>query len=261
MMVITGAIAASVSVFIAGPVRGYVDAARRAQLTDEADIALRRMVRELRSALPNSVRITAAGGDCFIELIPTVGGGRYLAEQNAAGTGNVLDFTTADTVFDVLGTAVPPFAAGTSVVVYNLNGAIAASTNAYAGDNRSAYAGHVTAGLPAGTAARVTIAALQFPLTSPAGRFHLVTAPVTYQWDSSAGSILRHTGYGFVAAQPTAFAGGDLAVGNVGNAACPFTYAPAVVAERAGLVSIALTLTSNGESLFLHRQAHVDNAP
>jgi len=251
VIVITGAIAAMVSVFIAGPVRGYVDAARRAQLTDEADVAVRRMVRDLRAALPNSVRITASGADCFMELIPTVGGGRYLGDQNAAGTGNTLDFTTADATFDVLGSSVPPFAAGTFIVVYNLNGDTLASTNAYMGDNRSAYVGHSTAGLPAGTAARVTMNAIRFPLDSPARRFQLVTTPVTYRWDAAGHRILRYAGYGFgtVAGggQPTAFAAaGDIVVGDVGNAACPFTYDPAVVAERAGLVSIALTLTDAG---------------
>jgi MSHA biogenesis protein MshO len=266
VMVITGAIAAAVSVFIAGPVRGYVDASRRAQLTDEADVALRRLVRDLRAALPNSVRVTSSGGDCFMELIPTVGGGRYLGDQNAAGTGNTLDFTVADITFDVLGATVPPFAAGASIVVYNLNGGTLAATNAYTGDNRSAYVSHVTAGLPAGTAARVTMAAKQFPLESPGRRFHLVTAPVTYQWDAANGRIVRHAAYGFdtVAGggQPTfAAAAGDRVVGNVTNAACPFTYDPVMVAQRSGLVSIALTLTASGESIFMHRQAHVDNAP
>jgi MSHA biogenesis protein MshO len=265
VMVITGAIAASVSVFIAGPVRGYVDAARRAQLTDGADVALRRMVRDLRGALPNSVRVTASGADCFMELIPTVGGGRYRAEVDAAGAGVPLTLTATagNTTFDVLGPAVPPFAAGTSIVVYNLNGATLSGPNAYMGDNRRAYVAHITAALPAGTAARVTVGAGAALLDSPGRRFSVVGTPVTYQWSAAGHSIIRRSGYGFVAAQPAAFAGtGDLVAGNVGNAVCPFTYDPAVVAERAGLVTIALTLTdASGESVFLHRQAHVDNAP
>src|SRR6266850_4952370 len=58
---ITAIIAGAVSVFISRPVEGYADAARRAELTDIADTALRRMTRDLRTALPNSVRVDATG--------------------------------------------------------------------------------------------------------------------------------------------------------------------------------------------------------
>ena len=41
---------------------------RRAELTDAADVALRRMTREIRQALPNSLRVS---GNC-IEFIATI---------------------------------------------------------------------------------------------------------------------------------------------------------------------------------------------
>lgn len=47
---ITAIIAGAVAVFIARPVEGYADATRRAELTDIADTALRRMTRDLRTA-------------------------------------------------------------------------------------------------------------------------------------------------------------------------------------------------------------------
>src|SRR5207244_13377578 len=55
---ITAIIAGAVSVFISRPVEGYADAARRAEMSDIADTALRRMTRDLRTALANSIRIT-----------------------------------------------------------------------------------------------------------------------------------------------------------------------------------------------------------
>src|SRR2546427_4793105 len=44
---ITAIIAGAVSVFISRPVEGYADAARRAEMSDIADTALRRMTRDL----------------------------------------------------------------------------------------------------------------------------------------------------------------------------------------------------------------------
>ena len=55
VIVITGIIASMVAVFIRTPVDGYLDAERRAGLTDIADTAVRRMARDIRLALPNSV--------------------------------------------------------------------------------------------------------------------------------------------------------------------------------------------------------------
>ncbi|NCN89388.1 MAG: prepilin-type N-terminal cleavage/methylation domain-containing protein, partial [Gallionella sp.] len=43
VIVITGIIAGIVAIFIKAPVQGYVDSARRAELTDIADTAVRRL--------------------------------------------------------------------------------------------------------------------------------------------------------------------------------------------------------------------------
>ena len=49
-IVLTGILVATAAVFIRAPVQGYIDVARRADLTDTADYALRRIGRELRQA-------------------------------------------------------------------------------------------------------------------------------------------------------------------------------------------------------------------
>ena len=120
VIVITGIIGVAIALFVRRPVESYVDATRRAQLTDITDTAVRRITRDLRTALPNSVRVDATGR--YIEYLQTTGGGRYRAEVTDTGTGDVLDFTAADSSFDVVG-AMPDFsAAGTKyIVVYNLN--------------------------------------------------------------------------------------------------------------------------------------------
>src|SRR5438874_2481645 len=139
VIAITAIIATGVAVCVSRPFEGYIYAARRAELSDIADTALRRMTRDLRSALPNSIRFTcvpsscAAGSVYYLEYLQTSGGGRYRAELDSGGGGNILDFTIADASFEVVG-PMPTFLGGESIVIYNLasSGAIA---NAYLGDN------------------------------------------------------------------------------------------------------------------------------
>ena len=104
VIVITGIIGAVVAVFIRSPVQGYVDMVSRAELADEADTAVRRISRDLRLALPNSVRVTTVGSTNFLELLLTRTGGRYLDEEDAVAGGDILDFSNAgDLTFRVVG--------------------------------------------------------------------------------------------------------------------------------------------------------------
>ncbi|MEE2983226.1 MAG: hypothetical protein VX929_08030, partial [Pseudomonadota bacterium] len=82
------------------PIQGFIDTARRATLVDEADTAPNRLTREVRLALPNSVRI--AGGQA-LEFLRTRSGGRYRAQIDPEMASNPLDFPPTDSKFDVLG--------------------------------------------------------------------------------------------------------------------------------------------------------------
>src|SRR5207302_3934444 len=125
VIAITAIIAGAVAVFISRPVEGYADAARRAEMTDIADTALRRITRDLRTALSNSIRITCVPSGCaansvyYLEYLQSSGGGRYRAEKDSGGAGDPLNFAATDASFDVIG-AMPTFAAGDSIVIYNL---------------------------------------------------------------------------------------------------------------------------------------------
>ncbi|MBY0267454.1 MAG: prepilin-type N-terminal cleavage/methylation domain-containing protein [Burkholderiales bacterium] len=253
-IVVTAIIAAGVALFIQRPVEGYIDAARRAGLTDEADTALRRITRDLRTALPNSIRVDGTGK--FVEFIETTDGGRYRAEPDSGGAGDILDFTAADTSFDVIGPA-PTLATGNQIVVYNLN-STGTTSNAYAGDNRTTLSS--TAAPP------VAITSKLFPESSPARRFHVVSGPVTY--GCTGGQLIRYWGYGYNNPQVAPPAGGSSAVlaGNVDVANCSFVYTAGSISERTGTVSIVLVLTRGGgagtpEVVRLFQQAQVSNAP
>src|SRR5262245_49522725 len=79
VIVITGIIAAVVAVFMVKPVQGYFSSTARLAMTDAADSALRRIARDVRLALPNTVRVDPTG--LFLEFIPIKTGGRYLDKE------------------------------------------------------------------------------------------------------------------------------------------------------------------------------------
>jgi len=262
VIVITGVLMAIVSRFIVEPVRAYLSSVARAALVDTADAALRRVGRDLRVALPNSVRVTPSG--LAVELIPTSGGARYATE----GAGR-LDFGVVDTSFDLVG---PPLtlAASQQLVFYNLGTGITGS-DAYAANGTAAeqaLSNRRTATNAAGSATTVTLssaAGLPVGDFAPPHRVQAVGTPISYRCDLSAGTLTRYQGYGFLATQPDPPTGGSSALLASGVTGCRFSYEAVAVAARAALVTLQLTLststTAGTESIALHHAVHGDNLP
>lgn len=255
VIVITGIIAAMIGVFIRSPIEGYMDLTRRAELVDSAESALRLMARDIRRALPNSIRISGNA----LEMINTLDAVRYRTDPpgNAAQR---LEFNKADTDFNAIGRftniTTPYSTSSARLVVYNLGV-----------PGADAYNGNVIT--PAGTT--ITIAAdtapgedhinldigHQFAYESPRQRLFLVDGPISYYCDLATGRLLRDSGYAIQAVQPTTPAGTPVTTHVSG---CSITYQPGT-SNRAALVTLALTLSDSGESINLLHQVHVDNVP
>jgi MSHA biogenesis protein MshO len=258
VILVVGIIAAVVAVFVRAPVQGYLDTANRAQLADAADTALRRMVRDLRAALPNSVRTLAPCGTATacLEFIPVSVGGRYRGEKDVVAD-DPLDFTANDGSFDVLGPAIP-IPAGSWLVVYNLG---IPGADAYEGGaNPTATTQNRRTVTAAASTVNVSFNAVRLPFDSPAKRFHIVAQPVTYQCDLASGQLWRRWDYGFNPVQGSP-AGGSSALLADRATGCSFDYSAQAVAQRAGAVLISLQLTNNNETVSLAVQAHVSNVP
>lgn len=262
VIVITGILAGVATLFIRAPVQNYADSAARAELSDIADTALRRIARDLRVALPNSIRVSADG--LSLEFVPTKAGGRYLAAEDEIG-GNVLSFTDPTKLsFAVLGPMPPaPYGivAGDGIVVYNL-GQGYAPADVYSGGNLALVAG-VNGNL-------VTLAANPFAqqvpaMASPGRRFQVVGAPVTYTCNLTNGTLTRISNYPLSptqnappvgAAQTQALLAGDVA-------SCAFEYA-ALANTHSGLLGLRIVLQRPGSAdgpVTLSHQIHVDNVP
>jgi MSHA biogenesis protein MshO len=263
VIVVLGVLGASVAVFINNPVRGYFNTIRRAQLTDAAETALRRMIRDLQTATPNSVRITTNGSTLYLEFTPIADAGRYRAATSGgnepSGT-NPLDTTDpADTSFQVLG---PPVTvpASAKLVIFNLG---SGTSDLYAGGNRR----DVTTA--AGSASTITFTSTgsAWPADSPDRHFYLVTTPVTYVCAPVAGGsgrLDRYSGYALQATQPSSTIAAPLSgaarallLDNVSG--CSFETS--AVLTNANAIALTLQLTDSNETVTLYSQVYLENTP
>lgn len=266
VMTITAVLAAGVAVFLRKPIDGYLDLSRRAELSDIADTAVRRISRDLHLALPNSVRVVPADRSC-LEFIPTVNGGRYRAEP----IGNVFDTSAALNKFDVLGPLSSAPVSGDKIVVFNLG---IAGADAYAGDNVATVAAGTTSAL-------INLSAsFQFPFTSPGRRFHVIAKDeqsVFYVCAKAGGGaigvdaagngdavlyrLVRNISAGIPTVCPAIPANTPILAQNLST--CEFVYASDIggATERNGLVSMRLGISKSNETVNLYHEVHVNNAP
>jgi len=276
VIVLIGALASVASIFIAGPVSGFLDSNRRATLVDIAQTALQRMTRNIHAALPNSVRVSNNGTQYGIEYLNTVTGGRYRNLQATSGPSNKLNFHASSDSFGILG-GLPDFGlidtSGGSgqaacmsnivdcLVIYN-TGTGAGNFNAYNGDNIAAITAVSNTSM---TFDNSDIPGWHFPTRSPDNRFFVVNTPVSFVCDSSTGLLLMYQNYNIMVTQPLTSgsfgtAGAVLADHVSDCGANTFLY-NAGAGERYGLVVFRLTITKDGESVALLQEAHVLNTP
>jgi MSHA biogenesis protein MshO len=285
-IVILGILAGIVAVFIRAPILGYRDSVERAEVTDQADLALRRMARDIRLALPNSVRVNGDGS--ALELLQTRSGARYLSAEDGVGDALALSFENpASRTFTAIGmpASFGRVHSGDFVVVYNLGPGFAPA-NAYQlttgtdggniaqVDGEPVYASQV---LPGQTAETPTVAITldhnpfarqDIAMQSPQQRFQVVSGPVSFYCqarDDGTLDLWRAWGYGITLDQPVPPAGGQraLVASRLTRCAGLFSYATAA-AQRTGLVGIDLQLRTRNAAdpaIRLVHQVHVDNTP
>jgi MSHA biogenesis protein MshO len=269
-LVISTIVVGFVSLFISGPVMGFTDQTRRVRLADAADAALERIGRDVRRALPNSVRTTSSGSVIALEVLGTVDGARYRAGPPGTAA-QILDFAAADGSLNVLGPftqITKPFSSTSHhLAIYNVG---VPGADAYELANVITPPGTTIAITADGATGedRVTLSPpFRFVYPSPTRRVFLVDGPVTYLCDTVAGTLLRYQGYAIAASQTSRDSHGEL-LGAGATASlmatqlvgCAFAYTPGT-AERAGLVSLQIAVRAQGESVSLLAQIHVDNVP
>ncbi|MDO8789358.1 MAG: type II secretion system protein [Sulfuritalea sp.] len=261
VMVLIGILGAVVAMF-GSPIRAGVEGQRRAELADAADTAYRRMARDIRTAVPNSIHLIDAQ---TIEFIPSKDGGRY-AYDEAGDTGNSISFTSAaDVTFDVIGSTYAAIGAGDFIVIGNWG--FGQTPDAYCPSaavcNRAEVASF----------ASPTVTLVSNPFASPGGpgptisppgqRFQLVDGAeraVTFRCDAATRQLIRYWNYGWGSAYLTGASA--VLANNVGS--CDFQYV-AYHSQTWGLFRLEFTMQHadlpGDAAVQLVYQLHVNNTP
>ena len=282
-IVLVGIIVAA-TVYFTYPVLQTVDIEARAELTDIADNSLQRIGREVRLALPNSVRATNVAGVQFVEFLPIRTAGRYRAEAGSVSAGSdcppdgvaapaadQLSFDVSDTCFKTIGPVV-------DVASITTNDFLVFNNYGFGGQNAYATAAplnriKISTVTDEGTRVRFSFVGTALDRSlhdSPGKRFFVVIGngttpePVSYVCDPSLKTVVRRWGYTMSPTQPTSFTGGLSAQIASDVTRCNFDYLPNV-APQIGLLTLRLTLSrtvSTGiETVSLYHSVHVSNVP
>ncbi|MCH8499967.1 MAG: type II secretion system GspH family protein [Marinobacter sp.] len=246
MVIVLLAIVATISVrFVTLSTLGALDTSARQQRALSAAIVSEQISRELRDALPTSVR-ASSDGRC-LEWLPIVAASSYL------------DLTIGAVIDEFTAVALPGGrSASGRVVVYPYAG------NLYAPGASGPVSPPAT--LPAGTdTVTVTLSSPhQFTSGSPQQRFFVMGSPVTLC--QVAGKLFRYRDYGIqstiATSLPASAPGREVLATRLVPDSVSFTVTPASL-QRAGVVSFAFTLQDprSGETTAVSQEVQIRNVP
>lgn len=249
VIALAGIVAVMISTVMSRPLQGFADQSRRAELTDLAAMALNRMARDIRLAVPNLLVVSSNE----VRLVPIAAAGRYRANQpdpdgprqdppactQASGACSI----------DIL-SPIEPASATTPhwLIIYNTSG-LAGLAEAQDGDNSAISPKAFT--WKDGTLS-TGLSDFKFQYASPQKRFYLANEAVTYR--CAGDELLRESSQKLDGSEAVQ----AVVVDSVNT--CSFSYEPGTN-TRNGLVTLRLSLTKGGETISLLQQVHVDNAP
>ena len=272
VIALAGLVGVMISTVLSRPMEGFVGQSRRAELVDIAAGALQRMSRDVRLAVPNSLRVSANGQ--AVELLLIHSAARYrpnrvgdqglrFSTEPAGSCGSTTQGGRCDSL-QVLDPAFNP-AGARWLVLYNTG---AAGSDVWSPSNPGSITPTGTmltalAGAPAGEShlslGNLPAGGFRFAFASPQRRLYLAETVIGYR--CQGGQLLRYsynTLNNVLPSSPPAGSNPQPVARNVTN--CNFAY-QAGSTQRAGLLALNLQLSQSGESVQLMQQVHVDNAP
>ena len=259
---ILGIVGGLSALIISRTVESYDATARRGKLHSGARLAIDRIAREVRHALPNSV-CTFNGTNCNnsanrFYFLKSTDGGEYQTLSGTYTSGNArapmpITPTTA-TSFDVLSTNTLNASANDWVVLYNTNNVAIYSTTTKRKQINSITPKDLDGVGPANDIAVINFSsATSFPEHSPSRRFHIIQNNATLFYLSGT-NLFRATS---TFAAPNTPLNEQILLENV--SALTFSYVPGTQ-QRASVLQINLTLTVNNESVHIIHEVHIQNA-
>lgn len=255
VIALAGVVAVMVGTVMSRPLQGFADNSQRAELTDRAAIALNRMARDIRLAVPNSVLVANTGDE--IRLVPIAAAGRYRANLPVPGGPRqdppACTQTSGRCVIDILSPIEPADSKNDKhwLIIYNtgslvgrpepVDGAVSPiSPKAFTWTNGVLEA---------------DLSAFRFEFASAQHRFFLADRVVGYRCRNGA---LVRAEFGELAASD--YSGAATLIDSVDCGQSQFSYDPGNN-TRNGLVTLKLVLAGAGGTVTLLQQVQVDNAP
>lgn len=262
VIVLLGIVGSMTASIISSSMEGYNNQVRRDRLQSSARLAIERIQREVRHALPNSI-CTLNAGSCnntgaTLYFMKVKDAGRYQDQGGTYPSGVTraplpIPSLGAATSFDVASGINLNAAVNDWLVVYNLN-----NSTIYSTTNRrkqiTAIAQKDIDGIAGNDIDVYSFASGTFPQHSPNRRFHIVEPTATLFY-CQGGNLYRGTS-NFATPSTAIEPQPPLLLENVTT--CSFTYDPGSQ-HRAGLLRIDLTITDQGEVIRITQEAHVYN--
>jgi len=273
-IIIVGIISSVVSMIVGNYLENYDTVSRRTIMQTSAQLAIERISREIRNALPNSICIpNAASTSCTpktppdkVSFIKIKDAGYYQDSKGIYPDGTtarqVLSISPASTStqFDIVSGIDLRVAANDYVAIYNINNAAIYTGNNMAKITSAPQLMDVD-GVAGDDIIRLTIDSTSFPLHSPQRRVH-ITEPYTtiFYLDGRDLKLAKSLDFDNALFNP-ATPDPDkiyLLLENVESLSFNFN---AGSPQRAGLLHIDLTVEDEGERIHIIHETHVYNAP
>jgi MSHA biogenesis protein MshO len=263
VMVVISILATGSVKFISQSAQGLVNSAERQSLASTASIAIEKVLRQVRGALPNSVRTFDDGGNSCIEFVPILHSSEYLSVPIiiAETDFEAIAFDDADgTEFGFV--AVYPISENS---IYGTSPATPRNVST----NTASASAVGTLGTPSANLQTITFSAsssYRFPTDSPEKRFYLVSQPISFCEDS-IGRLWRYQNYGFHPDSseeiPTSGADRTLIADSLEKDSLSFNVSPPQL-QRNAVVRMSLVIvnsSSNAESINSSQEVQLRNVP
>lgn len=251
VILLTAILAISLSSLTQYSVFGYIDAKDRNRFSQSAKWITERISREVREALPQSIRVRTSGDIHCVEFMNIINASTYL---DLPASGSVTSFNAVE--FDL------NFSAGLLVAIMPIDAA-----SIYSGSGTLA---NVASVVDVGNEVTINLTApTTFSRRSPQNRFYLLNSPVSFCLNNNNGQITRYSSYTTSGTQPVPPTGGSSALmaDNFSANGTVFNYQAGTL-TRAGLLQMnfriqnrSRNLAGNSESFEVFHEVHIRNVP
>lgn len=263
VMLLLGILAVGVTTYLRLGASMYTEATSVQQVLQQSRFALERVSREVRGAVPGSVRVLANSSNSVncVEFAPLAQSGIYRDLPLYPSRRNWIGVTTINTGWTTQSsqrlTVYPTDHTHLYFLNQNRSANIAAVQNAPDDADGNAHTRRISLADNAGLQ-------MSFSTESPQKRFYIANQPVSFCRQGS--ELKRYSNYGFVASQPLPpnVPGEVMAVGINNAASEPMFRYDAAILNRSAILHLFLRFgpaVDVGQDLYFNHEVHIPNVP